>query len=63
MGNSSDPEMKVFKLSDGDVYCWVEQGSSIMLKSATKVGDPVELSAEEARSLANELLRMATESE
>jgi hypothetical protein len=42
-----------------DVYCWLEQESSIMLKAATKFGDPVELTAVEARSIASALLALA----
>jgi hypothetical protein len=40
-----------------DVYGWVEQQSSVMFKAATRQGDPVELTADEARSVA-EALRM-----
>lgn len=42
-----------------DVYCWLEQDSSIMLKAITKFGDPVELAAVEARSIASALLALA----
>jgi len=52
-------ESQLFSISDGNVSCWAEQGSSVMIKSVTSYGDPVELSAEEARSLAAELLRLA----
>jgi hypothetical protein len=41
------------------VYAWVEQGSSIHLKAVTTAGDPVELSADEARAVADALLRLA----
>jgi len=50
-------------LSDGDVYLWVEAESSVMLKAITKHGDPVELSAEEAKELAATLLKMAAKIE
>lgn len=42
-----------------DVYCWLEQESSIMLKAVTKFGDPVELTAEDARAIASTLLALA----
>ena len=49
----------VFKVAGGDVYCWAEAGSSVMLKAVTGYGDPVELSSEEAIELANALLKAA----
>jgi hypothetical protein len=51
------------KFSDGDVYFWIEQDSSIMLKALTKQGDPVELNAREARKIAEALLEAATKLE
>ena len=42
-----------------DVHAWNEQMSSIHLKAVTGSGDPVELSAEEARSVAKALLSLA----
>ena len=54
------PEKKeVFTTSDGDAYCWAEQESSVMLKSVTKHGDPVELTKEEALDLAKALIAAA----
>ena len=50
---------EVFSVSDGDVYCWAEQESSVMLKAVTKHGDPVELTKEEAVDLAHALLEAA----
>jgi len=45
-----------------DVYLWIEQESSIMLKAAVKnYNDPVELSADDARELAKMLLDAADE--
>jgi hypothetical protein len=35
----------------GDVYMWVEQGSSVMLKAVTSFGDPVELTADEVQEV------------
>jgi len=42
-----------------DVCCWLEQDSSIMLKAVTGFGDPVELTADEARAVATALLTLA----
>lgn len=42
-----------------DVSCWLEQESSVMLKAVTKHGDPVELTADEARAVASALLALA----
>ncbi len=42
-----------------DVYCWLEQESSIMLKAVTSFGDPVELTADDARAIAAALLTLA----
>jgi hypothetical protein len=42
-----------------DVYAWIEQDLSIHLKAATRFGDPVELSADEARAIADALLKLA----
>jgi hypothetical protein len=53
----------VFYISGQDVYCWAEQQSSVMLKAVTQHGDPVELTATEARKLAKVLLRLADEVE
>ena len=43
----------------GDVYCWLEQESSVMLKAVTRFGDPVELTADEARAIAAALTAFA----
>jgi len=55
----SEKKEGVFSVSSGDAYCWAEQESSVMLRAVTKLGDPVELSAEEARELAHALLKAA----
>jgi hypothetical protein len=47
------------KFSNGDVYFWIEQESSIHLKAVTSDGDPVELTAIEAREFATALLEAA----
>jgi len=49
----------VINFSNGDLYLWVEQSSSIQIKAVTKQGDPVELNAEEARDLADQLKKLA----
>lgn len=43
----------------GDVSLWVEQDSSIQIKAITGHGDPVELSPDEARRVADKLLAFA----
>ena len=52
----------VHKFAGGDVYFWLEQESSIMLKAVSKA-DPVELTACEAREIAEALLFVAKELE
>jgi hypothetical protein len=56
MARAVDPE--IVRPAD-DVYCWLEQDSSIMLKAVTQYGDPVELTADEARDIAAALLALA----
>ena len=51
-------ESQVQQFADGDLYFWLEQDSSIMLK-ATSNGDPVELGAEEAREIGEGLRALA----
>jgi len=43
----------------GEAYAWIEQDSSIHLKAASQDGDPVEMTAEEARELGRVLLGLA----
>jgi len=57
MKNESLKELKNF---EGEVYLWVEQESSIMVKAVSKSGDPVELTSKDARVLAK-LLNEAAE--
>jgi hypothetical protein len=46
----------------GEAYAWIEQEGSIHLKaSSSREGDPLELTADEARSLAQVLLALAAE--
>lgn len=52
---NSDPLLK----PTDNVCCWLEIDSSIMLKAVTKFGDPVELSAGDARSIADALVLLA----
>ncbi len=47
------------KFVNGDVRFWIEQESSIHLKAVTSHGDPVELTAVEAREIAAALLKAA----
>ena len=53
--------MGLFTISDGEVSAWVDGG--IHLKAVTPSGDPVELSAEEARALLSALSRFLVEVE
>jgi len=46
-------------LSAGEIVLWTVNQTSIHLKAATPHGDPVELSAEEARELTEHLMRLA----
>ena len=54
---SSKKEFQSF--ADDEVRFWVEQESSIHLKAATPQGDPVELSANDARKIAAALIAAA----
>lgn len=58
-----DQKPAVFRVCEGDAYCWVEQDSSVMLKAVTKHGDPVEMTKKEAVDLAQALLRAAAQIE
>lgn len=51
----------VVKLSGGDVYLWLEQRSSVMIKAITKHGDPVELEGAEVEQLVTSLQSMLEE--
>ena len=51
--------MKRYTLADGCVDVWIEQDSSIQLKAISKFGDPVELTVDEVRVLAENLRRLA----
>jgi hypothetical protein len=55
----SEQQSEVFSVANGEAYCWLEQESSVMLKAATKNGDPVELTRAEATKLAAALLQAA----
>ena len=45
----------------GEFRAWIEQETSIHVKAVTQYGDPIELSAEAARLIANMLIAMADE--
>jgi len=45
----------------GDAFVWIEQEGSIHLKAVSREGDPLELSAGEARQLAEVLSSLAAE--
>ena len=41
-------------------FAWIEQQRAIHLKAVTPAGEPVELTAEDARTLAGRLVHLAT---
>lgn len=45
--------------SGGEISIWIEQQDSICLKAVTAFGDPVELTADEARKIAKFLMNYA----
>ena len=49
------------RLFDGEVRAWIEQDSSIHLKVVSPFGDPVELTVDMAREVAQLLMRLADE--
>jgi len=62
MDKQNQNKVKQLDGYESDVYLWIEQDSSIMVKAADKnYGDPVELSSDEARKFANMLLDAADE--
>jgi len=52
-------ERQVQRFAGGDVFLWLEQESSIHLKAISGHGDPVELTADEAREIAAALIATA----
>jgi hypothetical protein len=46
---------------DDDVQVWLDPGGGITLKAVTADGDPVELSAAQARQLAERLADLASQ--
>jgi hypothetical protein len=48
---------------DPDVRVWIDPDGGITIKAVTVFGDPVELSATEARQLADALIGLAAEYE
>jgi len=51
------------EINDGEVRLWLEQSDSICMKAITEHGDPVELTANQAKNLVKELLKMIAEIE
>lgn len=49
---------EVFKTARGCVSAWIEQDDTVHLKAVDEHGDPVELTADELRSLLDELSRL-----
>ena len=52
-----DPE--VLRFASDEIKMWLEPETAIHIKALTKAGDPVELNADQARLVAQELLRLA----
>ncbi|HMA95104.1 MAG TPA: hypothetical protein VKP30_20575 [Polyangiaceae bacterium] len=50
----------IVRLSDGEIALWSDQNRAIHIKAVSAFGDPVEMTAEEAKELAAELLRLVT---
>ena len=59
---SDQPTSEVLRPTD-DVSMWIEGDASIHFKAVTRFGDPVELTAAEARAIAQALDRLAAELE
>jgi hypothetical protein len=54
-------DRKIYKLADGEVSLWIEDGGSIHLKAVSPFGDPTELTEEMARELGLLLMTLAEE--
>ena len=50
---------RAFELMDGEIRVWIEQESIHLLACGLKYRDPVELTPQHARELANKLLGFA----
>jgi len=48
---------------EDEVYLWIEKDSSIMVKAMSKHGDPVELTSDDARRLADLLKEISERSD
>lgn len=55
----SERKPEVIELAGGEVYLWLESGGAIHLKAVSAYGDPVDLNADEAREIANALVKLA----
>jgi hypothetical protein len=49
-------EPKIHSFADGELKFWIEQKASIHIKTSEPYGDPVELTPDEAKSIALALL-------
>jgi len=57
-------KQKLKEFDNGNIYMWIEQDSSVMLKASDKVyNDPVELSSAQAREIAEYLIYLSDELE
>lgn len=57
----SDIKRKTF--SDGDVSIWMDEDAAVHLKAVSPFGDPVELTAAEAKEIARYLLSLVEEAD
>jgi hypothetical protein len=58
-----DEKPKPYLTPANDVFLWIEQDSSIHLRAKTSFGDPVELTAGNARDVAAALVKLANQLE
>ena len=51
-------QTKIYEVASGDIALWVDEAGCICLKTCNEYHDPVELSEEEALSLASVLTQL-----
>ncbi len=56
--NENAEDSDIISLSGGDIMIWIENDSSLHLKSITKQNDPVELNCEELVELCEILQKL-----
>jgi hypothetical protein len=60
MAMDKNETQEMIQMCDGDFRAWIDQGA-IHMKAVDRHGDPIEVSREEIRLLAQELLKLADE--